>query len=472
MEPMSLPGLIPQLAAPRAETAEAAALRLARLSLEALALKAGQVLEARVVGTTSSGLTQLSIAGQLLNVRLPQPLPAGTQLTVQVRAAESQSLPVLAVQPRAAPRPAALAPPCTAMAQQLPLPPAAILPPAVQGQTSPPAPNALVPAPPLPAGAPPPAVQASQAASPTIPTPSPPAVPAAQQDSIAPLLQNLSVIHNRAGELPRPVTEAALRLLAGRLDLDRGGPTGEGLRRAVLRSGIFLEALAKPAAGQRPLPGDSKAALLQLRGALTAWLGEGIAPVAPVTRRPQPPARGAQPRAERSEPPTLPQSAAPKEAGRMLLDQTEAALARMRLLQLASLPQDAARNIAAEQAGAAEWNLEIPVVLGHELAVALLQIARDGKGRSERRERGWRMQFSLNFSALGEVGALVSLVGRSTSVVIWAEAGETAAALTEMLPELAPALAAKGLSVGSVRVRHGRPQEAQPQSGQLLDSAG
>jgi hypothetical protein len=121
-------------------------------------------------------------------------------------------------------------------------------------------------------------------------------------------------------------------------------------------------------------------------------------------------------------------------------------------------------------AAAAEWNLEIPLLLGQELAMAQLQISRDGKGRSERRARGWRMAFSLNFSALGEVGAQVSLLGRSADVLIWAEEEETAAALTGMLPELPPALAAKGLAVGSVRVRHGRPKEAQLQTGQLLDS--
>ena len=64
----------------------------------------------------------------------------------------------------------------------------------------------------------------------------------------------------------------------------------------------------------------------------------------------------------------------------------------------------------------------------------------------------------------------MSLVGKSTGVVIWAEADETATVLAEMLPELPSALAGKGLEVGSVRVRHGRPKKAQPQSGQLLDS--
>lgn len=69
-------------------------------------------------------------------------------------------------------------------------------------------------------------------------------------------------------------------------------------------------------------------------------------------------------------------------------------------------------------------------------------------------------------------GAQVSLFGQSASVLIWAEEGATATALAEMLPELTPALMAKGLTVGSVRVRQGRPKDARPPSGQLLDSVG
>ena len=111
------------------------------------------------------------------------------------------------------------------------------------------------------------------------------------------------------------------------------------------------------------------------------------------------------------------------------------------------------------------------MLLGHELALMGVQIQRDGgRGRGEKRERGWRMAFSLSFAALGDVGAQVALYGGSASVMIWAEEPGTAAALEQMLPELAPALLAKGLAVGSLRVRQGRPAPAQPQAGQLLDS--
>ena len=295
---------------------------------------------------------------------------------------------------------------------------------------------------------------------------------AARQDSMAPLLQNLSALQARSGEFPRPVMEAAMRLLGARIVLDRGAPGGEALKQAVLRSGIFLEAMARPQAGKALPQGDIKAALLQLRGALTAWLGGEVAPVPPVTRRPEPPFRGAQPRGHRADAPTLASTAAPKEAGHTLLSQTEAALSRTRLLQLASLPPETARAGATANAAAAaaDWTLELPLLLGHELVMAQLQISRDAKSKGGKRERGWRLGFSLNFSALGEVGAQVSLFGRSTSVAVWADEEETAAALAEMLPELTAALTAKGLDVGSVRVRTGRPPAPRPVSGQLLDS--
>jgi len=668
---MPLPGLVPQPVAPRPEAAEAA-LKLARASLEALALRAGQVLAARVLGTTANGLTQLAIAGQTLTVKLTMPLPAGTKLQVQVQAGGPQGQPVLVAQPQpraiapqamtapplptsapqvlllpramamptpvsgsvastgaqspipmpqasgppsaavlaplpsavpqampptatpaatvpaaiaqavpapaatpspvmppnapaplvaaplpvstpatqpttAAPRPqpspgpalVASAPPASAGTATTnpptpghPPPPAAVsgstasvaaaaatpaaspvisppmAPPALSHPTAPPQPamsqvpqpgapapqtaSAPLNAAPASAGAPAaaadaaapvapaaPAAARATAPFPVAPAPRPPSGLAAQavlnqatqaaarQDSVLPLLQNLAALQGQIAEMPRPVAEAAMRLLAGRINLDRGVPDAAALKQAVTRSGVFLEALSK--AGLAP-QGDAKAALLALRDTLGAWLGEEVAPVNPVTRRPPPPTRGAQPRGVRSEPPTLPENAAPREAGRVLLGQAEAALSRVRLLQLASLPLDAARAAAPGAVGTAEWNLELPMMLGHELALAPLQISRDGKGRRDRRERGWRVAFSLDFPALGEVGAQVSLLGESTNVVIWAEEAGTAAALEEMLPGLTPALMARGLEVGSVRVRRGRPAPAQRPSGQLMDS--
>lgn len=124
---------------------------------------------------------------------------------------------------------------------------------------------------------------------------------AAQQQSAAPLMQALAA---SLPQLPTPVAEAAARVLATRVNLDRGAPTGEALKQAVLKSGVFVDTPAK--LGGQP---DVRQALGQLRGTLLSWLGDDIAPVAPISRRPSPPppARGSAPRGQAPELPQPPQ---------------------------------------------------------------------------------------------------------------------------------------------------------------------
>ncbi|HHY49307.1 MAG TPA: flagellar hook-length control protein FliK, partial [Alphaproteobacteria bacterium] len=254
------------------------------------------------------------------------------------------------------------------------------------------------------------------------------------------------------------------QLLAFRIPLDRGAPGAETLRQAVERAGVLA---TMPAARATALPADVKSSLLQLRAGLLSLLdGGAIAPIAPVSRRPPPPLRDAPPRGLRAEPPSLADAASPREAARTLLHQTDAALSRLRLTQLASQPPDATR------AAAPGPNLlvEVPMLLGGELAIAQLRVERDGSRHERGAARGWRMRFAVSFSAIGEVGAEVSLIGRTASVLIWAGEDATADALEAMLPGLPPALAARGLAVGTVRVRRGAPQpEASMATGRLMD---
>ncbi len=285
-----------------------------------------------------------------------------------------------------------------------------------------------------------------------------PAQAAARQQSAAPLLASLSTLAAVATPLPRPVIEAALKVLATRIDLNQAPPTPAALREAVLRAGV----LAQPAA----VPTDSKLALLQLRSALVAFLGSAAIPVPPTGRRPPPPLRGEDPRAPSPESPP-PDDGTPHDAARTLLSHTDGALSRLKLLQLASQPADPRPN----PASPAEYRVEIPMMLGAETGIMQLQIQRDAHNKSQPKARGWRMRFALSFSAIGEVGAEVALLGQSASVALWAADPDTADALESMLPELAPALAAKGLDVTGVRLRRGAPQKPARAPGQLLDSA-
>lgn len=397
--------------------------------------------------------------------------------------------PAAAVPQPAAPVAVATPPPTVPMAPAAPTPPAS--PPS--SVTTPPAPilaTPLAPQPqqplpthpsPYPAHVPHPAapvvaqqlpLPAAQPAAPLV-TPRPaaplnladPAQAAARQDSAAPLLAKLAAIVTAAApSVPRPVLEAAQKLLANRIDLNRAAPDGKSLEAAVLKAGVLLSPLTREA------PADSKSALLALRSTLLAFLGgDATAPVA-TTVRPAPPIKGEPPRAPVPQPAVLALPADSQDTARALLGHTDAALSRLKLLQSASQPSADARVDA--PAPRNELRVEIPMLLGAETGILQLMVERDGKQkRDPERQRGWRMRFAVNFTTSGEVGADIAMLGRSASIAIWAADPDTADALDELLPELAPAIQRHGLELTSLRVRRGAPQHTRTAPGQLLDSA-
>ena len=286
-----------------------------------------------------------------------------------------------------------------------------------------------------------------------------------RQDSVVGLTTALGAAIGKFA-LPEPVAKAAQQVLAARVSLDGGQVSGDSLKTAVLKSGIFQEALL--ASGQGTLAaGDTKSALLGLRQSLGAWLGQQ-APVAQVAGV-APPLRGLLPRARSADggTPALPDDML--EAGRMLLERTEAALSRMRLHQNASLPeQSAARQDA-------QWSLDLPVVVAGQQHLLQMQIHKDPEGEDERPEdRGWQIRFAINLSDAGEIGAQISLRAGSAGVLLWAERPETSAALSADVEALKVDLAALGLKPGAVVIRTGAPAppagSAPSASGQHLDA--
>ncbi|MDB5506137.1 MAG: hypothetical protein JWR75_775 [Devosia sp.] len=285
----------------------------------------------------------------------------------------------------------------------------------------------------------------------------------ATQDTAAPLLNTLASVVARPPGIPAAVLAAMAPVLATRLPLDRELPSGVTLKQAALRSGIFLEAnLANPAPGQ-PLT-DAKSQLLALRSALQNWLGGTVAPIAPVSRRPPPPLRGETPRAPLAGP-APPSDTPPHDLGRTLLHQTEAALSRIRLMQHASTP-----DVPSQVAGTAEWDFDLPFVLGQETVMARFQLNWDRAAKGAKAERAWRLRFAVSFSAIGEVGAEIGLAGERTSVTLWADTAETADTLRQMLPELGRSLFARGLKPGAIRLRDRAPEPGTTTPGNVLDS--
>jgi len=289
-----------------------------------------------------------------------------------------------------------------------------------------------------------------------------------RQDSVAALLTTLAGLEGKLSELPRPVAQAGAELLNGRINLDGKPLDGPALKQALQRSGVLLESLLGK--GATASQGDLKSGLLKLASVLRAFVGEGANAKTESGHRPPPPTPGATPRAGQpsngSSPPDLP----PREMAARLLGQADAALSRMRLTQLSSLPDAVVRGGQAS-GPAAELNMELPLLLGGQLSVGQFQILRDGKNGSGREKDGsWKMKFSVNFSQTGEVGATVSLRAKKIGVMLWAEREDVAEALDEMSGDLEQMLIARGLEPRSIRVRQGLPPPAKRAIGAYMDN--
>jgi hypothetical protein len=188
---------------------------------------------------------------------------------------------------------------------------------------------------------------------------------------------------------------------------------------------------------------------------------------------PPPPIRGALPSVQPVMPATLVQHASVEETTRKLLADTDAALARQTLLQVASLPDRADAAGARLDPTTARWAFEIPFVTPQGTAMAQFEISREGAAKeAEAAKRIWRAKFSLDVEPAGPVHAVISLVDDKTSVKMWAERPATAAQLRAGAGQLSQALSRADLHPGEIVVRDGAPREAAPPSaGYFLDRA-
>lgn len=184
-----------------------------------------------------------------------------------------------------------------------------------------------------------------------------------------------------------------------------------------------------------------------------------------------PPFRGAATSAQPAVPPTIDHRTSPDAVAHRLLDDTDAALARQTLLQIASLPDQSTH---AKFDPTARWNFEVPFATPQGTAVAQFEISRDGGGESastEAVDRVWRARFSIDLEPAGPVHAQVSLAGERTSVRMWAERSTTAARLRAEASQLSQALREAELTPGDIVIGSGVPPAQPAPSGHFLDRA-
>ena len=192
------------------------------------------------------------------------------------------------------------------------------------------------------------------------------------------------------------------------------------------------------------------------------------------TNTPPPPFRGALPAAQPIAQPTIAPHAPLEATAHHLLDDTDAAIARQTLLQVASLPDRIDTSAPKADMNAPRWNFEIPFATPQGTAMAQFEISRDGGSEDvEAAKRVWRARFSLDVEPAGPVHALISLTGDKTSVRIWAERPATAEQLRAGASELSQALSRAELQPGDIVIRDGAPPQAEPaaRAGHFLDRA-
>jgi hypothetical protein len=188
---------------------------------------------------------------------------------------------------------------------------------------------------------------------------------------------------------------------------------------------------------------------------------------------PPPPISGAVPMAQPVVPATLSTNSPAETAMHHLLADTDGAIARQVLLQVASLPERTDASGVRVDAGASHWNFEIPFATPQGTAMAQFEISRDSVGNEvAATKRVWRARFLLDVEPAGPVHAWISYSSERTSVRMWAERPATVAQMRAGVVELGQALSRAELQPGDIVVNEGvPPQSAAAKAGHFLDRA-
>lgn len=271
-----------------------------------------------------------------------------------------------------------------------------------------------------------------------------------QQNGYAPLLATVGALSqwSIAKQLP-PYLRSALALFEHSMSTPRELATPEGLRQAVNRSGLFLEAqLAQaPASDATTAHDDTKGALLRLVAILQGQptLGESS------DNEVDPPLlyRGVVPQGRLPLPLELASTTDATELLPRLYTDVQASLARLEVTQLQANPN--------------HWIVEIPVQDAEGADVLQLSLKHEPEA-----EQGWTMGFSLDLPSLGPIVGELQLRGLRLSVRLWAQHRETVDRLEDQFADLRHRLDATGLFLDQLSCQFGLPQAGNSMSAVFL----
>lgn len=334
----------------------------------------------------------------------------------------------------------------------------AALPATAQGATAPGA-TAALPAPAAAAVAEPGVRQAAMAMlSETEAMLAPPMASAAgpRADGMTPLSDNLDMLLAQP-HLPAAVRNAAQALLGLRFAAVPQLPSAS----SALPLGVLLPDAAMADAAVRM-------ATQNLRDALKGFLGVDSAPPEGRTAPLPPPFRGALPVAQPPMQATI-AGASLRDAATTVLAQTDAAIARHVMLQIASLPASQQPSHPPDD-HSVRLVFDIPLATPQGTMIVQVQVERDAPQR-EAQAPVLSVRFAVDIEPIGPVRARVAHIGGKTSVTMVAEKPASATALQQDIGSLRAALAQAALEPGDLHcLSHDQTRVTAPQ-GQFVNRA-
>ncbi|MGI9319807.1 MAG: flagellar hook-length control protein FliK [Thiogranum sp.] len=310
-----------------------------------------------------------------------------------------------------------------------------------------------------------------------------------KQGPIPPLLATMGQLAQSSNPSVPSIINELIRSVVKQMPDIQTAATPQGLKKAVSESGVFLERqlLRQHEQPFRPvfIDSDFKANLLRLVQLVRQWPGSsgqtttnaphsapaasatgaaagtgGTAPSSLPTGALAPPLRGSMPVPQPAVQGSLALLARVADFRTDLLQQVEAALARVQLHQLAALPREGER-------GLLEWLLEVPIRRGDDIDLWSIRIFAEHRQQQQEVRRqlpSWSVQLAFDLPGLGPIQAQVQLAGEQVSTRFWAEQQDTLPLLREHMHELRQALSDAGLDVDQLECQPG-PRPAVKSSG-------
>jgi hypothetical protein len=282
----------------------------------------------------------------------------------------------------------------------------------------------------------------------------------ARQGGLATLFADLEAIVSAPNpQAPQAVVTQAKALLTMRLDAGSGNAiTADGIAAAIAQSGVAIggASVSQPNLGT---------ALAALRQTLTAWLDsepaatsstqEAAPPTASRATVPMPPFRGAPTVAQAPAAATIAPGASPHALALHLLRETDAALARHMLLQIASHPGTASHG--ENHHSGVRLVSDIPLATAQGTAVVQIGIEPDSHKSTQASGKApvWRASFSVDLEPIGPVHVRIALSGERVSVTMNAERAGSAQHLADGLPLLESTLREAALEPAELRCQTG-----------------